>query len=156
MHDDLDTKVGQLKWRFRGLAGGKGVKSVIRALGSDEVARLRVGIGRPTDYTHGQMAIITYVLSALPQADYHQIRTSFCSSRMIEHLLEKSDWASHDCLRNGSSDSASVRSNDHLLKPRAQLPSNINNRESLLHALLASVRVWLKWAVGAYSVRRSN
>ena len=39
LHDDLDVKVGGLKWRGKGSAGGNGVKSIIAALETDEFRR---------------------------------------------------------------------------------------------------------------------
>jgi PTH1 family peptidyl-tRNA hydrolase len=48
IHDDLDLDVGRIRMKARGGAGGNnGVLSIIDALGTDEFARLKIGIGRP-------------------------------------------------------------------------------------------------------------
>jgi PTH1 family peptidyl-tRNA hydrolase len=48
VHDDLDLPLGRLKVALKGGPGGhKGVASVIQRVGSQEFARLKVGIGRP-------------------------------------------------------------------------------------------------------------
>jgi PTH1 family peptidyl-tRNA hydrolase len=60
VHDDLDLPLGRVKLARRGGAGGhKGVRSVIRYLGTEDFPRVKVGIGRPR---YGE-PVETYVLS---------------------------------------------------------------------------------------------
>jgi PTH1 family peptidyl-tRNA hydrolase len=46
--DDLDLPLGKVRLRTTGGAGGQhGMESIIRHLGSNQFARIRVGVGRP-------------------------------------------------------------------------------------------------------------
>lgn len=86
--DDVYLPLGKLRLRARGSAGGhKGLASVIEALGTDDVARLRVGVGKdplPKD-------LARYVLEPFSKAD----------EKALPQILEKAAevcraWAEKD------------------------------------------------------------
>ncbi|MFH1264868.1 MAG: aminoacyl-tRNA hydrolase [Planctomycetota bacterium] len=59
--DDLNLPLARLRFRVRGSSGGqKGLADIVRRLGTEEIARLRIGIGEPsggcdaTDYVLGK------------------------------------------------------------------------------------------------------
>lgn len=65
-HDDVDLPFGQIRMRpGGGSAGQKGVGSIIEKLGSQEFARLRMGVGRPP----GQREAADYVLKGFSKTD---------------------------------------------------------------------------------------
>jgi PTH1 family peptidyl-tRNA hydrolase len=48
VYDDIDLPLGAVRVRMKGSAGGhNGVRSVIAALGTSDIRRVKVGIGRP-------------------------------------------------------------------------------------------------------------
>jgi peptidyl-tRNA hydrolase, PTH1 family len=65
-HDDLDLPVGTIRIRpDGGSAGQKGMTSILERLGTNEFARIRLGIGHPP----GQMQAPDYVLQEFSNAD---------------------------------------------------------------------------------------
>ena len=66
IHDDLDLKVGQIKAKLGGGAGGhNGLKSIDAAI-SPNYNRIRIGVGHPQG---GGEAVINHVLSRFGKAD---------------------------------------------------------------------------------------
>jgi len=63
-YDDIDLEVGKLRLRSQGSAGThNGMKSVIGNLGTTEIKRIRIGIGKPN------IALVDYVLGNFSKAD---------------------------------------------------------------------------------------
>eukprot|EP00966_Prymnesium_polylepis_P329837 7385520-Prymnesium_polylepis.2 len=139
LHDDMDTKVGVLKWRHSGSAGGNGVKSVIRSLGTDGFSRLRVGVGRPASKDQG--AVISFVLGDVPDDDLDAIRSAFQREELAQHLLERFDHP-----REGETPTAAAQPT-----ATSTVPALLLQAFALVNAYLATVTVGLKWLVGAYS-----
>ncbi len=71
VYDDLDLPFGSLRIRQRGSAGThNGMKSVIGALGSEEFARVRLGIGPDFPVRDGAAYVLAQFKKAqLPQVD---------------------------------------------------------------------------------------
>lgn len=60
VQDDLDSPFGLLKVRFGGRHGGQnGLRDIIRVLGTENVARLKIGISRPP----ANYSVVDWVLS---------------------------------------------------------------------------------------------
>ena len=66
VYDDVDLDLGVLRIRpDGGSAGQKGIASVIDRLGTQQFARMRIGIGRPP----GRMDAAAYVLQDFPESE---------------------------------------------------------------------------------------
>ena len=66
IYDDMDIEPGKIKIRKKGGPGGhNGMKSIIKMLGTEELSRIRVGIGRPEH--NGDE--INYVIVAIPEEE---------------------------------------------------------------------------------------
>ncbi len=52
VYDEMDLNVGRIRLRYSGSDGGhRGIRSIIERLGTQNVPRLRIGIGRPVSET---------------------------------------------------------------------------------------------------------
>ena len=81
-HDDLDLPIGAIRIRpDGGSAGQKGMSSILERLGTDDFARIRLGIGRPP----GQMQAPDYVLQGFSGTDMTIIQETL--SRAVEAVL---------------------------------------------------------------------
>ena len=86
IHDEIDLPFGEIRTRLGGgLAGHNGLKSVRKAVGSPDFARVRIGVGRP-DATDPDV-VASYVLSRFrePRAEVEQVieRAADEAERMI-------------------------------------------------------------------------
>lgn len=60
VHDDLDLPFGTVRTRLRGRFGGhRGMESILTTLGTQEVRRVKIGVGRPE--TRGE--VVDWVLT---------------------------------------------------------------------------------------------
>ncbi|MGH7184946.1 MAG: aminoacyl-tRNA hydrolase, partial [Pseudomonadota bacterium] len=65
VYDDLDLPLGRVRVRLKGSAGGhNGMRSLIGTLGTDQLRRVKIGIGRPASAGHDREEIVDHVLSA--------------------------------------------------------------------------------------------
>ncbi|GAB4113410.1 MAG: aminoacyl-tRNA hydrolase [Candidatus Caldatribacteriota bacterium] len=72
VYDDLYLKLGQIRIRKKGSAGGhNGMESIIQALGSEEIPRIRVGIGIPSSAI--SLYYKDYVLSNFTEEEEQQV-----------------------------------------------------------------------------------
>ena len=68
VHDEVDLEPGRLQARAGGgLAGHNGLRSIAKALGTQEFLRLRVGVGRPG--RGDRRPVADFVLSSFDAAD---------------------------------------------------------------------------------------
>lgn len=69
VYDDLDLAAGQLRIRSSGSAGGhNGLSDIVRCLGTQEIARVRIGIGRPQ---YGDT--VSYVLAKFSEQEREEM-----------------------------------------------------------------------------------
>lgn len=63
LHDDLDLPVGKIRIRYQGSSGGqKGLKNIIDLLGTQDIKRIRIGIGKDPI-----IPVVDYVLGKIPK-----------------------------------------------------------------------------------------
>lgn len=88
IYDDMDIEKGEMKIRKKGGPGNhNGMKSVIQELGTEEFARIRIGIGTPL-YKDDK---INYVIGHVGEKEYE----------ILEKGVQKATLAIEEILKNG-------------------------------------------------------
>ncbi len=89
--DDIDLPLGQLRIRRQGSAGGhKGLKSIISRLGTQQFARMRIGIGAKPPL----MDLADHVLSHFPDEEWKIMDGSFSlAAEAVVHMMDDVDMA---------------------------------------------------------------
>lgn len=91
IYDDLDLPLGKIRLRQNGSSGGhKGMNSIICALDSEDLPRIRVGIGRPeaNGQSMSEDAIVSYVLSDFSPDEEATIKPTIVRvSEAIDYFL---------------------------------------------------------------------
>lgn len=91
IYDDLDLPTGRLRLRPEGGGGGhRGIGDILDALDSKEIARLRVGVGRPD----GRKEVIDWVLEPFSAEE---------ESLVLPDLLDRAADAVEMTIREGLS-----------------------------------------------------
>ena len=98
--DDLNLRLGQLRMRPSGSAGGqKGLSSILTCLGSEEIPRLRLGVGRPPpDWDPAD-----YVLSRFRKEELGQIDAAISRAASSIEVWAKDGMTIAMNLFNGES-----------------------------------------------------
>ena len=98
VHDDIDLPVGEIKVSFgKGSGGHKGIDSIIKALGTKDFARIRVGIAARSFWTgkikrpQGGMEMTKHVLSKFSKREM----------KTLEEIMERAVGALHIILKDG-------------------------------------------------------
>lgn len=80
VHDDIDQSFGSLKFhKNRGHGGQNGIRHISEVLGSQDYARLKVGVGRPS---HPGFQVADYVLSGFNKTESPHLK------QIIEKCLD--------------------------------------------------------------------
>ena len=109
IYDDLDLQLGMIRIRLSGSAGGhNGLTSVLSSIGSQNVPRLRVGIGRPNSET-----VVDYVLTAFTGQQMETFKASIlkAAEAAISFVTEGPQYAMNHFNRNLTNNDKSNKNN---------------------------------------------
>lgn len=91
--DDLNLPLARLRVRAKGSSGGqKGLEDIIRALGTDEFARLRVGIGSPPE----NWDAADYVLGKFNKQELAEVEVAI--GRAADAVVEWARYGEGPCM----------------------------------------------------------
>lgn len=88
IHDEIDLPLGRIKLKKDGgSAGHNGIKSIIANIGSDNFARVRVGVGKPYD----KDKVIKHVLTGFSTEERER----------LPEVIESARDSVYEIIRNG-------------------------------------------------------
>ena len=89
VYDDLNLELGKIRIRKRGSAGGhKGMESIMQYLNSEDIPRLRIGIGNPSSVNFN-FDYVSYVLSNFNNNEKDKIEEVIqLSTEAIKTIIE--------------------------------------------------------------------
>lgn len=93
LYDDVSLDVGKTRIRRKGSAGGhNGIKSIISHLGSENIPRVKIGVGKKP---HPDYDLVDWVLGRFPKEQEADLRQALENTVKAVHLLvlEKTDEA---------------------------------------------------------------
>jgi len=88
MHDDVSLDVGKIRIRRKGSAGGqKGLANIIELVGSQEIARIKIGVGAKP---HPDYDMKDWVLGRIPKEQEADFKTA-CenAAKAIEEIIAR-------------------------------------------------------------------
>lgn len=88
MHDDVSLDVGKIRIRRKGSAGGqKGLANIIQLLGTEEIARIKIGVGAKP---HPDYDMKDWVLGKIPAEQQADFKTA-CENtvKAVEEIIAK-------------------------------------------------------------------
>lgn len=76
VYDDLDTAIGKIRVKKNGSSGGQnGIKDIINKMGTEEIHRIKIGIGRSVD-----MNVVDYVLSNFKGSEKKELEVALSNA----------------------------------------------------------------------------
>lgn len=100
IYDDMDLSVGESRFKQKGSSGGqKGMRSIIKKLGSNRISRLKIGIGRKDGILNGNDK--DYVLSTFDEEEWKIIKEEIKSNIKGIEIFIKSGIAETMNQMNG-------------------------------------------------------
>ena len=87
--DDFNLPLGRIRFRVKGSSGGqKGLGDIVKRLGTEEIPRMRLGIGQPPE----QWDVADYVISRFAKDE----------QETIEHLVTRAADGAVDWVQSGT------------------------------------------------------
>ncbi len=88
MHDDVSLDVGKIRIRRKGSAGGqKGLANIIQMLGSEEIPRIKIGVGAKP---HPDYDMKDWVLGKIPAEQQNDFKTATeNAAKAVEEIIAR-------------------------------------------------------------------